>query len=52
MSRIRMRKTASAFRAARREDGVTVAQAPNNLRKSLTWVVVPTALAALGSAWP
>lgn len=50
MSRIRMRKTASAFRAARREDGVTVKQAPHNLRKSLPWVVVPTALAALGSA--
>ena len=49
MSRIRMRKTASAFRAARREDGVTVAQAPNNLRKSLAWVVMPTALAALGA---
>ncbi|MCJ2027197.1 GumC family protein [Methylobacterium sp. J-067] len=29
---------------------MTVKQAPHNLRKSLPWVVVPTALAALGSA--
>ena len=49
MSRIRMRTTASAFRATPRQDGVTVAQVPQILRKSLAWIVVPTTLAALGA---
>lgn len=49
MSRIRMRTTASAFRAERRNDGVTVAQVPQILRRSLAWIVVPTTLVALGA---
>lgn len=49
MSRIRMRSTPSAFRAARRPEGVTVAQVPQILRRSLAWIVVPTALVAVGA---
>ena len=49
MSRIRMRTTASAFRTVRRNDGVTVAQVPQILRKSLAWIAVPTTLVALGA---
>lgn len=44
-----MRSTAPAFRAARRSDGVTVAQVPQILRRSLAWIVIPTTVAALGA---
>lgn len=49
MSRIRMRSTASAFRAARRPEGVTGAQVPQILRRSLAWIVVPTTLVAVSA---
>ncbi|WP_449410805.1 GumC family protein [Methylobacterium komagatae] len=46
MSRIRMRNAAPAFPAAPRPEGVSVAQV---LRNSVSWIVIPTAAAAIGA---
>ncbi len=50
MSRIRMRTKPTAFPAARRTDGATAPRSSWTLRRSLAWILIPTGVAALGSA--